>query len=417
MSKDCPPGDPAAPECLLELFAAFRPRLVTEPLTDFSRLHLSTSSFCEVAPVSVDEVAGLVLLARQHNIPLRVRGQGHALNGSNLPQPGELVLQTRRLSWVRYEELGTVTAGAGIGLWTLRDLLNAEQFTLPVVNDGFSGPSVGGFIAAGGFGPGSASYGGFWENVAELVIAAAHGLLRVKRGDPLFPWLFGSMGQLGLVVESKLDLVPAGPGASPRYPDGLSISCDDLGRASLGASGPPPEESGTRLYWFTLFVPESRLEEARAHLGRLEAKHAGVFQYRERYCYLIHGRGRVVPSLVYPEAHSFFAIGIWGFHEDGTPTGIESLNSFEADFMQLALEQGFRRYLQSELSGGPDSYRRYFAPAILTRFLEPQARCQPTVHLQPRLGISPPPCGVAAEGMPFGSAIRLPGMPACPQQI
>lgn len=359
--------DTATPEALFDLFAPLRPQVVTEPLNDFSRLRASSSPFCQVSPRSADEVCRLVSVAHRHHIPLRVRGRGHALNGSSLPQAGELTVQTEQLAWVRYDEAGTVTAASGIALWTLRDVLGSEHLTLPVVNDGYAGPSVGGFIAAGGFGPGSQRYGGFWENVAEILIATGYGLRRFQRGDPSFPWLFGSMGQLGIIIEARLDVVRAAAATSAPYPQSQVVPADAINRATARASGPPADESGRRLYWFTLFVPGSRLEEALARLAWLEAQHGALFRYRERYQYFVQSRHIVAP-LVYPEASPFFAIGIWGFHEDSTPAGIAHLSAFETDFMQMALRHRFKRYIQSELSCGPHMYTQYFDPAILSGF-------------------------------------------------
>jgi FAD/FMN-containing dehydrogenase len=190
-------------EVLAALFAAHQPRVVAEPLSDFACLQTSASPFCEVAPRSVDEAAEVVRIAVHCHVPLRVRGAGHALNGSSLPRAGEVTLRTRNLAWVRYDEEDTVTAGAGMGLWSLRDLLNAKGFTLPVVNDGYEGPTIGGYISGGGFGPGSQRYGGFWENVAEVTLLTPAGVQRVARHDALFPWLvwgrvpWGGVGAVG----------------------------------------------------------------------------------------------------------------------------------------------------------------------------------------------------------------------------
>jgi FAD/FMN-containing dehydrogenase len=368
-----------SPQSLLTLFFEFKPRVVNEPLTDFSGIKRSAAPFCQVAPRSLQEVFEIVGLAAQENVPLRVRGMGHALNGSSLPKPGELTVCTAHLNWVRYEEEGTVTAGGGIGLWPLRDLVRGAHFTLPVINDGYAGPSVGGFVAAGGFGPGSAEFGGFWENVAEISLATASGLKRIKRQDELFPWLFGSMGQLGIVVEARLDLIVHHTDESPAYPKGTSIPIPVIEEVSRRALAVPPEEAGMRLYWFTLFVAEQCLPEALAHLTSLESKHIGVFRYRERYCYLIRHRNRVVAPLIYRNASAFFAVGAWGFHEDNTPAGLGRLNAFEEDFMHLALKYGFHRYIQSELVDGPQTYLRYFNPGIFSQLqvlkqsLDPQS--------------------------------------------
>ncbi len=201
LSSDRPTNIEAA-DYLEKLFGAFRPCIVTDALFDFSRLHSGYPRFCEVSPISIVQLAG------EHGIPLRTRGRGHALNGSSLPQKSELTVNTRNLTKASLQPDGTVAVGGGAVLWMVDEWLRTAGLSLPVVNDGYAGPSVGGFVAAGGFGPGSATAGGFWNNVSELTIVGGQGQIqRLGRDAPLFPWLFGAMGQLGIIVEAKLDTV------------------------------------------------------------------------------------------------------------------------------------------------------------------------------------------------------------------
>ena len=95
---------------------------------------------------------------------------GHTLNGSSLSQAGELTVSTACLNWVRFEEVGTVTAGGGSACGRCVILSKARISRCPYHEyDGYGGPSVGGFVAAGGFGVGSADFGGFsgrmWLNI------------------------------------------------------------------------------------------------------------------------------------------------------------------------------------------------------------------------------------------------------------
>jgi len=196
-------------------FAEFRPRLREQPLADFSGLRAGAGVFCEVAPRTAEAVADIVRAAHERGAPLRIRAQGHSLNGATLPAASELVLATRNLRQVRFEAPGTVTAGGGVVLWVLQRFLRRRGFDLPVVNDGYPGPSVGGYVAAGGFGPRSAEHGGFWDNVLGIRLVDGRGeLLAVPASDERFPWLFGAMGQLGVVVEAQLAIVPL-QGAPP----------------------------------------------------------------------------------------------------------------------------------------------------------------------------------------------------------
>jgi FAD/FMN-containing dehydrogenase len=152
--------DLEAAEWFRELFAQFQPRIVKSPLFDFSRLHSGIPVFCEVSPASECEVSGVVRMAREHRVRLRTRGNGHTLNGSSLPRPAELVVHTGKLAKVIYQEDAFVSTGAGTMLWSVDAWLRTKGYSLPVMNDGYAGPSVGGFVAAGGFGPGSRISGG-----------------------------------------------------------------------------------------------------------------------------------------------------------------------------------------------------------------------------------------------------------------
>jgi len=366
-------GEARTADAVFALFSNDCARIVAEPLKDFARLSSGSKPYCAVAPRSLAEAVEIVRVASRERIPLRVRGAGHALNGSSLPAPGELVFETRRLASVRYERPGTVTSGAGVNLWILNDLVRQRGFSLPVINDGYAGPSVGGYLAAGGFGANSCSHGGFWENVAEVVLLTSVGVVRVTRDDAMFPWLFGAMGQLGVVLEVTLDVVSGEDNHDVRYPAGVCETDDAMYSAAANVSAPSAEDQ-RRLYWFTLFVNRGQLACAQGELSTLQAQHATVFEYCEPYCYLIRHRGRVVAPLVYPVAEDFYAIGRWGFHTDASPKGLQRLTAFDTDFMRLVARRGYRRYVQSELSSGPETYRQYFDPDVLAR-LEQHKRC------------------------------------------
>jgi FAD/FMN-containing dehydrogenase len=253
-------------------------------------------------------------------------------------------------------------------LWALDAELRTKGRALPVINDGYAGPSVGGYLAAGGFGPGSSVAGGFWDNVAEITLVNGEGQVqRLLREAPLFPWLFGSMGQLGIIVEAKLDILAyttakVTGGSEPFTMRGAGV----LSHNRLSPSPMAPDEAG-RLFWFTLFVPESNLDEARAQLDTLECRHTGTFAFRNRYVYFIAHR-RLAAPLLWPHSTSYYAIGSWGILNDTTARGIENVLAFDADFMKIVFANGYRRYVQSELPSGPDLYERYFGPAVYNRF-------------------------------------------------
>ena len=329
-------------------------------ISDFSGLRSSAAGYEEAAPRAIEELCRAVRQANARGVPVRVRGQGHSLNGSSLPAEGELLLRTTELRHVRFDARGSVTTGAGMVLWILQRLLQAHGFDLPVLNDGYPGPTVGGYLAAGGFGPRSSLHGGFWDNVLSITLIDGRGDPReLSASHPQFPWLFGSMGQLGIFVEATLAIVPLA-GAAP-YPQGVRLYAPRLVERHVPLQFAPKGDE--RLFWFTLFVPDEQLAEAQSELLALEARHREALRFAERYCYPIRYRGRVAP-LVYPEPRHFTATGAWGWLADAAAPSLERLYAFDRDFMALAQSRPlWRRYIQSELPSGRDAYERCLGAA------------------------------------------------------
>ena len=367
-------------QALCETFAPFRPTLVEQPLADFSRLRFGAAGYCEVAPRATGMVSQIVQAARERGVPLRLRAQGHSLNGATLPDAGELLLSTRYFRGVRFEEPGTVTAGCGVVLWVLQHILRRHGFELPVLNDGYPGPSIGGYLAAGGFGPRSGLYGGFWDNVREVAIVDGGGRLRrIGAGDPLFPWLFGSMGQLGVFVGAKLAIIPRPDVPAAPYPAGRTLIAPEL----VAPKVPPEFATGDdeSLFWFTLFVPNEDLDTAQRELARLERAHGAALRFQERYRYPIRTRGPM-PPLVYPQARPVTATGAWGWLGDRSAAGIAKLAEFDREFGELsASKPHYRRYVQSELPAGPAVYERCFGERVYGEFRRLKAELDPAALL------------------------------------
>lgn len=363
-----------------EAFAPFRPTVVERALSDFSGLRFGAAGYCEVAPRTAGVVSQIVQAARERGVPLRLRAQGHSLNGATLPDAGELLVSTRNFRGVRFEEPGTVTAGCGVVLWILQYLLRRHGFDLPVLNDGYPGPSIGGYLAAGGFGPRSSLYGGFWDNVREVLMIDGSGLLRrIGVGDALFPWLFGSMGQLGVFVAAKLAIIPRPDVPRAPYPAGHTQIAPELAAPKVPPEFAIGEEES--LFWFTLFVPDEELEPALRRLSDLESAHSSALRFQERYRYPIRNRGSM-PPLIYPQARPITATGAWGWLSDKSAGGVEKLLEFDRQFGALAAsEPHYRRYVQSELPAGPDVYERCFGLQAYGEFRRLKAELDPAMLL------------------------------------
>ena len=136
-----------------------------------------------------------------------------------------------------------VTAGAGIPIALLNEFIMKESdYALPVANGGGIGPSIGGFFSAGGISYTSEKYGGFWNHVLEVTLVIGNGkIIHVKPDNEIFPWIFGSMGQLGIITEAKLALVPVKNMHDPAYPlnkqDHITYQHEDYFRENKNTTG------------------------------------------------------------------------------------------------------------------------------------------------------------------------------------
>ncbi|MBX2870388.1 MAG: FAD-binding oxidoreductase [Acidiferrobacterales bacterium] len=341
---------------------------ITHPIGDFSGMRSSIGNFPQYAPHSAQDVINVVKHAVQKNHKLRFRAQGHSLNGGSLPKPEETLIVSHKLQQVRFKSPGTVCVGSGVVLWTLQDILKRVGFALPMYNDGYPGPTVGGYIGAGGIGPGSIEYGGFWNNVASVKIVDGLGELHeIHRGDEIFNWLFGSMGQLGYIVEATLKIIPSAHSHQPRYATGYQVTAPFLEKPVIPLEFQLQENQG--LFWFTLVCPTEHLEVAHSSLKTLERSYHGVLQFQERYSYQIKYLDEPTPPLFHPYQGDLVATGAWGWLLEISEQGLSRLLEFDDAFTELTTTHPhYRRYIQSELPNAINDFRRCFGEEVYGKF-------------------------------------------------
>ncbi len=321
-------------------------------------------------PRSVYRVDDLVGLSRKvsdcaaHQQPIRTRCFAHSMNGMAVPRRDEVLFDLTGVRHVTWNGRGSITVGAGLAVWELDQYVRQFGWKLPVANDGgASASSVGGFIAAGGIGEGCMFYGGFWETVTSLVIVTGDGeARRVDRKDPLFAWVFGALGALGVVYEVVIRLVPASAARPRAVPDAASLPEGPRSRW-------PPH------LWLTLFVAEDQRRAAMAFLGGLADNNPGVWRRRSAYEYFLQFR-RFNPPLICGSSTDFFALGVWGDRakEDQDLSGYLAM---EAEFQAVAEARGWRRYYQSELIRDRRPLERYVGVDCAAAFGRIKAACDP----------------------------------------
>lgn len=348
-------------------------------MADYGGLLQGGGDFRRTAVEDLRSLHATVLESNESGTPIRIRGNGHSMNGTSVPRDGELLIVTDAFRHFRFEQAGTVTIGAGVAVWDADRFLRQRGYRLLVVNDGGKPAStLGGYLSAGGFGASSAVEGGFWETVTAVTLVAGDGRIITSRpGEPLFPWLFGSMGQLGIFYEVTLRIAAVG-GTEPAYP--------------LGESGRIEATSADweKIAWFTLFAPARLKQPAVSLLTELERRHADVWRGRPLFLYNIAFK-TFNPPLVHPNQEPLIAAGIWGAPNAAGGFDAKAMASLESDFMVLVhCHPDFRRYLQSEMTFHPEALRLNLGSAVHNQFRELKQRFDPN-HLLTRGVLALPP--------------------------
>ena len=379
-------------------------------LTDYGKLHVSTAHYSTLRPDSVEAAVREWRAALAQGAALRVRGSGHGLSGASLPRSGETLVQTSGLNHYRVEAHGQLTVGGGAILWDIRDFVAGRGWQLPLYNGGWAGPTLGGFVSAGGLGlrvppherqevasPNapdlvslSERYGGFWAQVTRLKIIDGCGEVHdILPGDEDFPWIFASMGQFGLILEATLRLLPQ-PGAADGLPVGSSgripVS-NPLDRSETDAL--PPAYGVNWRYWFTALVPVDEEEAAWEVIGDWSRAHRNTLRPTEGWVgpllngapigfrYLVR-RIAVTPPLLYPRDEDFVTLGVMAVCSGiGTDPAEAALTRAERAFVEQVLNHGWALYCQAENLTRSLDFRIYWGPDRWARFCELKTRFDP----------------------------------------
>lgn len=165
-----------------------------------------------VLPENSQDVVKTVLFARQHDIPLSVRGGGHDWAGRAVVANG-ILINLRRMNQVQVnaDRKTAIVEGGTLGIEVSRALEAYKLVALtPTVGDvGFTGWTLG-----GGYGPISPSAGLGVDNVigAEVVLADGTLVTANEQQNPELFWAIrGGGGNFGVVTSLHIRLHEAKP--------------------------------------------------------------------------------------------------------------------------------------------------------------------------------------------------------------
>ncbi|WP_239311152.1 MULTISPECIES: FAD-binding oxidoreductase [unclassified Frankia] len=170
-------------------------------------------------PVDTAQVAAIVQVCAEHEIPLVPQGGNTGLVGGGVPTRGEIVLSLRGLADPPLIDTaaGQATVGAGVPISVLRAAASAAGLAYGVDLASRDTATIGGTVATNAGGLRVLRYG---DTRAQLlgveavlgdgsVVSHLAGLARDNTGYHLPSLLAGSEGTLGVITAARVRLVPA----------------------------------------------------------------------------------------------------------------------------------------------------------------------------------------------------------------
>ena len=185
-----------------------------------------------VDALSTEEVAGIVKVCYEHNIPVTTRGAGTGLVGGCTPICGGVVICTTKMNKILSYDLDNfaVTVQPGVLLQDLADDALAHGLLYPP-DPGEKVATLGGNVATNASGMRGVKYGATRDYVKAMTVVLPTGevtrfgatVSKTSSGYSLLNLMIGSEGTLGIITELTLKLIPA-----PQATVSLIVPFEDL---------------------------------------------------------------------------------------------------------------------------------------------------------------------------------------------
>jgi glycolate oxidase len=171
-----------------------------------------------VSPLTAEEVAAVVKVARRFGVPVVPRGAGTGLAGGSVPAEGGIVVNTTMMNLIL--ELDAPNMVAVVQPGVINGQLQAEVEKLglfyPPDPQSLRQCTIGGNIATTAGGPRCLKYGTTKDYVLGLQVVLADGrivrtggkMIKIQTGYNLTQLFVGSEGTLGIITEATLRLIP-----------------------------------------------------------------------------------------------------------------------------------------------------------------------------------------------------------------
>ena len=168
--------------------------------------------------LTTEEVAGIMKVCYEHNVPVTTRGAGTGLVGGCTPIHGGVVLCTMRMNKILNYDLENfaVTVQPGVLLQQLADDALTHGCMYPP-DPGEKMATLGGNVATNAGGMRAVKYGCTRDYVKAMTVVLPTGEIvkmgatvsKTSSGYSLLNLIIGSEGTLGIITELTLKLIPA----------------------------------------------------------------------------------------------------------------------------------------------------------------------------------------------------------------
>ena len=169
-------------------------------------------------PESAEDVQAIVRAAVKAGFRLLPAGNGSWLGGGGWGRQADAIVSTARIDGVVHYEPAdlTLTAGAGLGMADLGEVVGRSGQWLPVDAPGCGRGTLGAAVACGVSGPLEGRYGGVRDNVLGIEVVTGNGrILRIGgrvvknvAGYDMVRLFTGSRGSLGVITRVSVRLFP-----------------------------------------------------------------------------------------------------------------------------------------------------------------------------------------------------------------
>jgi glycolate oxidase len=169
-------------------------------------------------PANTAEVAAIMRICYEENVPVTVRGAGSGLAGGALPVHGGLVVAMKRFDKIIKvdEENFQVIVEPGVITENLQNTLKDKGLFYPVDPASRGWSFIGGNVSTNAGGPRAVKYGVVKDHVLNLEVVLSNGdiiwtgsnTLKNSTGYNLTQLIVGSEGTLGVITKIVLKLQP-----------------------------------------------------------------------------------------------------------------------------------------------------------------------------------------------------------------